>query len=60
MNSLLKKPDPIIEKLAGWRLFKSDFDYHLVRASMVFIFLILDTRNGSSTRPTSGRRPSST
>jgi uncharacterized membrane protein YkgB len=40
MNSLLKKLDSIIEKLANWRLFKSDFDYHLVRASMVFIFLI--------------------
>ena len=50
----------LIQKLASARLFKSDFDYHLVRASMVFIFLILDTRNGSSTRPTSGRRPSST
>jgi uncharacterized membrane protein YkgB len=40
MNSLLKKLDSVIEKLASWRLFKSDFDYHLVRASMVFIFLI--------------------
>src|SRR5580704_8130739 len=33
MNSLIKR-------LASSRLFKSDFDYHLVRASMVFIFLI--------------------
>jgi uncharacterized membrane protein YkgB len=40
MNSLLKKLGSVIEKLASWRLFKSDFDYHLVRASMVFIFLI--------------------
>ncbi len=40
MNSLLKKLDSVIEKLASGRLFESDFDYHLVRASMVFIFLI--------------------
>jgi uncharacterized membrane protein YkgB len=33
MNSLIKH-------LANSRLFKSDFDYHLVRASMVFIFLM--------------------
>jgi uncharacterized membrane protein YkgB len=33
MNSLIKN-------LVSFRLFKSDFDYHLVRASMVFIFLI--------------------
>jgi uncharacterized membrane protein YkgB len=33
MNSLIKK-------VAGWRLFKSDLDYHLVRASMVFVFLM--------------------
>lgn len=39
MNSLFKKLDSVIEKLASWRLFKSDFDYHLVRASMAFIFL---------------------
>jgi len=30
----------LIQKLASARLFKSDFDYHLVRASMVFIFLM--------------------
>jgi uncharacterized membrane protein YkgB len=40
MNSLLKKLGSVIENLASWRHFKSDFDYHLVRASMVFIFLI--------------------
>jgi uncharacterized membrane protein YkgB len=33
VNSFLKY-------LAGLRLFKSDFDYHLVRASMVFVFLM--------------------
>jgi len=30
----------LINKLAKSRLFKSDFDYHLVRASMVLIFLL--------------------
>jgi uncharacterized membrane protein YkgB len=33
MNSL-------IQNLAKSRLFKSDFDYHLVRTSMVLIFLL--------------------
>jgi uncharacterized membrane protein YkgB len=33
MNSLIKK-------LASSRAFKSDFDYHLVRGSMVFVFLM--------------------
>src|SRR5246500_4653024 len=33
MNSL-------IQKLANSRVVKSDFDYHLVRGSMVFVFLI--------------------
>src|SRR3989441_12403156 len=32
--------DSLIKHLASSRLLKSDFDYHLVRASMVFIFLI--------------------
>jgi hypothetical protein len=32
MNSLLKA-------LAGSRLFRGDLDYHLVRASMVLVFL---------------------
>src|SRR5216684_7040916 len=32
--------DSLIKYLASSRLFKSDFDYHLVRASMVFIFLM--------------------
>ena len=32
--------DSLIEKLASSRVFKSDFDYHLVRASMVFVFLM--------------------
>jgi uncharacterized membrane protein YkgB len=32
--------DSLIKHLTSSRLFKSDFDYHLVRASMVFIFLI--------------------
>src|SRR5260370_17810266 len=40
MNSLIKKLDSLIEKLANWRLFKRDFDYHLVRGSMVFVFLM--------------------
>ena len=33
MNSLLKA-------LAGSRLFRGDLDYHLVRASMVLVFLL--------------------
>src|SRR5258707_80367 len=41
MNSLIKKLDSLIEKLASSRVFKSDFDYHLVRGSMVFVFLML-------------------
>jgi len=40
MNSLIKKLDSLIEKLAYSRAFKSDFDYHLVRGSMVFVFLM--------------------
>jgi hypothetical protein len=40
MSSLIKKVDSLIERLASSRLFKSDFDYHLVRASMIFIFLM--------------------
>jgi len=40
MNSLIKKLDSLIEKLASSRVFKSDFDYHLVRGSMVFVFLM--------------------
>jgi uncharacterized membrane protein YkgB len=40
MNSLIKKPDSLIEILASSRVFKSDFDYHLVRGSMVFVFLM--------------------
>src|SRR5260370_2535298 len=32
--------DSLIKHLTSSRLFKSHFDYHLVRASMVFIFLI--------------------
>jgi len=30
----------LIKNLASHRLFKSDFDYHLVRGAMVFIFLM--------------------
>jgi uncharacterized membrane protein YkgB len=30
----------LIKHLAGYRLFQSDFDYHLVRATMIFIFLM--------------------
>ena len=40
MSSLIKKVDSLIETLASSRLFKSDFDYHLVRASTIFIFLM--------------------
>src|SRR5438132_10150742 len=40
MNSLSKKLDSLIEQLAISRLFKSDFDYHLLRASMVLIFVL--------------------
>ena len=40
MNSLSKKLDFIIEKLSNFRLFQSDFDYHFVRGSMVFVFLM--------------------
>jgi uncharacterized membrane protein YkgB len=39
MNALIKKLNPLIEQLASSRLFQSDFDYHFVRASMVFTFL---------------------
>jgi len=40
VNSLIKKLDSLLVKPATWRLFRSDFDYHLVRATMVFIFLM--------------------
>ena len=40
MNALIKKLNPLIEQLASSRLFQSDFDYHFVRASMVFTFLM--------------------
>jgi uncharacterized membrane protein YkgB len=40
MGSLSKKLDSLVQKLANSRLFKSDFDYHLVRASMVLIFVL--------------------
>src|SRR5947208_16264342 len=40
MGSLIKKLDSLVQKLANSRLFKSDFDYHLVRASMVIIFVL--------------------
>jgi uncharacterized membrane protein YkgB len=40
MDSLIKKLDSLIQKLANSRLFKSNFDYHLVRGSMVFVFLM--------------------
>jgi uncharacterized membrane protein YkgB len=40
MNSFIKKLDSLTAKLASSRLFKSDFDYHFVRGSMVFIFLM--------------------
>jgi uncharacterized membrane protein YkgB len=32
--------DSAIKTLARSRLFQSDFDYHLVRASMVLVFLL--------------------
>jgi uncharacterized membrane protein YkgB len=40
MYSLIKNLDSLIEKLASRRLFKSDFDYHLVRGSMILVFLL--------------------
>jgi uncharacterized membrane protein YkgB len=40
MNSFVNKLDSLLEKLASSRVFKSDFDYHLVRGSMVFVFLM--------------------
>src|SRR5258708_37638296 len=40
MGSLIKKLDSLVQRLANSRLFKSDFDYHLVRGSMVFVFLM--------------------
>ena len=40
MNALIKKPNSLIEQLANSRLFQSDFDYHFVRASLVFTFLM--------------------
>src|SRR6202047_3697273 len=32
--------DSLIKRVASFRLFKSDFDYHVVRASMALIFLL--------------------
>ena len=43
MNSVIN----ILTKLG---LLKDDLDYHLIRASMVILFLFLDIRNGSSTK----------
>ena len=40
MGSPIKKLDSLVQQLANSGLFKSDFDYHLVRASMVVIFLL--------------------
>jgi uncharacterized membrane protein YkgB len=40
MNALIKKLDALVQKVANTRFFKSGFDYHFVRASMVFIFLM--------------------
>jgi uncharacterized membrane protein YkgB len=40
MNATIKKLDSVIGSLASSRLFKSDFDYHFVRASMIFVFLM--------------------
>ena len=40
MGDLTKKLNSFIQKLASTRLFSSDFDYHFVRASMAFIFLM--------------------
>jgi len=40
MNTLTKKSDLLIERLAMSRLFQSDFDYHFVRGSMIFVFLM--------------------
>src|SRR6201984_558501 len=40
MGSLIKNLDSLVQKVANSRLFKSDFDYHLVRGSMVFVFLM--------------------
>jgi hypothetical protein len=44
MNSL-------INVMTRFGLLKDDLDYHLIRASMVIIFLFLVIRNGLSTRP---------
>jgi len=40
MNSLIKKLNTLIEKLASSPVFKSDLDYHVLRASMVLIYLL--------------------
>ena len=40
MGSVIKNLDSLVQKLANSRLFKSDFDYHLARASMVLVFLL--------------------
>jgi hypothetical protein len=40
----------LIQILAKSGLLTKDLDYHLIRASMVLIFLALATRNGSPTR----------
>src|SRR5947207_9778982 len=40
MNTLINKLDSLFENLVSSRLFKGDLDYHFVRGSMVFVFLI--------------------
>jgi hypothetical protein len=62
MSSLIKKLDSLIEKLASSRVFKSDFDYHLVRGSMVFVFLMFGYQKwfeslGEAWQASQGREP---
>lgn len=40
MANLSKLTNLLIKRAAGWRLFESDFADHLLRGTMVFIFLI--------------------
>ncbi len=40
MKSLIMKLNSLVDKLGRSQIFKSDFEYHLVRGSMVFVFLM--------------------
>ncbi len=42
--------NPLFKILIRLGILKNDLDYHLIRASMVIIFLFLDIRNGLAMR----------